>query len=428
VHTHDTAGVGVATYLACKEAGADIVDGAIDSMSGLTSQPSLGALVAAGQGNDWDTGLKLDEILPLITYWEQVRGLYQPYECSLRSGTSDVYMHEMPGGQYTNLKFQASTMGLADQWDKVKVGYAMANRVLGDIVKVTPSSKVVGDLAQFMVANDLDEKSFEEQAETLSLPDSVIEFFQGYIGQPYGGFPAVQQKVLKGKPVVEGRPGASMPDMDLSVLRSVLSTKFNQPMSASDALSSAMYPKVFDEFVVFKQMYGDLSPLPTGTFLEPLETDEEVEVKLNRGTSFFVTYKAKGELKPDGMREVFFELNGIPRQVEVFDKKELEVAASSGRVSAERANATVLGSVGAPMSGKVTEVLVTAGDTVEAGAPLAVMSAMKMETTVAAPCAGVVSQVPACAGDSLKAGDLIVLIDESSESGALPETLTSAKA
>jgi pyruvate carboxylase len=428
VHTHDTAGVGVATYLACMEAGADIVDGAIDSMSGLTSQPSLGALLVSGAGNRLDTGLKLDEILPLVSYWEQVRGLYQPYECNLRSGTSDVYTHEMPGGQYTNLKFQSSTMGLADQWDKVKVGYAEANRVLGDIVKVTPSSKVVGDLAQFMVANDLDEKSFNEQAETLSLPDSVIEFFQGYIGQPYGGFPEVQKKVLKGKPVIEGRPGVDMPDLDLAVLRQVLATKFNRKISVSDALSSAMYPKVFDEFTVFQQQYGDLTTLPTGPFLQPLETDEEVEVILDKGQSFYITYKAKGELKPDGMREVFFELNGIPRQVEVFDKVELETAASSGRAVTERADATVLGSVGAPMAGKVTEVMVQSGQTVTAGQSLAVMSAMKMETTVAAPCGGVVSVVNAVSGDTLKAGDLLVLIDESASSGALPESLTGVSA
>eukprot|EP00959_Pyramimonas_sp_CCMP1952_P112292 2347879-Pyramimonas_sp.AAC.2 len=201
VHTHDTAGVGVAAMLAAAEAGADVVDVAVDSMSGLTSQPSAGALVVSTEGTEFDTRIKLEELLKLNEYWEQVRGLYRPFECSLRSGTSDVFLHEMPGGQYTNLKFQAASLGLGTQWEKVKLAYAMANDVCGDIVKVTPSSKVVGDLAQFMVSNNLDTEGVRSQAATLSFPDSVVDFFQGNIGQPYGGFPAIQKDIVKDLPV-----------------------------------------------------------------------------------------------------------------------------------------------------------------------------------------------------------------------------------
>jgi pyruvate carboxylase len=426
VHTHDTAGVGVATMLACAEAGADIVDGAIDAMSGLTSQPSLGALLVSTQGTELDTGLSLAEVLPLNTYWEQTRGLYRPFECSLRSGTTDVYTHEMPGGQYTNLKFQSQSLGLEEQWEDVKLSYAMANRVLGDIVKVTPSSKVVGDLAQFMVANDLDEAKLVAQASTLSFPTSVVEFFQGYIGQPYGGFPAIQKDVVKDLPVVTGRPGEELAPLDFKTMKQDLMEKFNSGASITDVLSSAMYPKVYDEYRIFRRKYSDLSVLPTVHFLRPMNTDEELEVEIEQGKSLFVTYKAIGELKPDGMREVFFELNGIPRTVEVFDEQEVEKAklAGGGRTVNERADPLTLGSVGAPMAGKVVEVKIQAGMRVKAGEPLCIMSAMKMETTVSAPVSGLVQHVTVVANDEMKAGDLLVLIDEKAvEEGALPAAL-----
>eukprot|EP00241_Pyramimonas_parkeae_P000178 CAMPEP_0114243830 /NCGR_PEP_ID=MMETSP0058-20121206/11004_1 /TAXON_ID=36894 /ORGANISM="Pyramimonas parkeae, CCMP726" /LENGTH=1264 /DNA_ID=CAMNT_0001356707 /DNA_START=106 /DNA_END=3901 /DNA_ORIENTATION=- len=433
VHTHDTAGVGVAAMLAAAEAGADIVDCATDSMSGLTSQPSMGALLVSAEGGKLDTRLKLDEVLPLAEYWEQARGLYRPYECSLRSGTSDVYTHEMPGGQYTNLKFQASSLGLEDQWDSVKLGYAMANRVLGDIVKVTPSSKVVGDLAQFMVANKLTEETLNEQAATLSFPDSVIEFFQGYIGQPYGGFPAIQKAVVKDRPVVTGRPGEDMPNQNLNQLKESLQSKFSAKIKKHDVLSAAMYPKVFEEFLMFKQRYGDLSKLPTVNFLTPLQVDEEVEVQIDQGKSLCITYKAQGELKPMAQGKCFFELNGIPRTIEVFDEVAAKKAAGGGaggasNSMAERADNTVLGSVGAPMSGEVVSVKVKAGDRVKAGAALAVMSAMKMETTVAAPCDGVVASIGCAVGDSMKAGDLMVLIDENPDDGKVPVAIAGMKA
>jgi pyruvate carboxylase len=263
VHTHDTAGTGVASMLAAAQAGADAVDAATDAMSGLTSQPSLGALVASTAGTDLDTGVSLEEISALNEYWEECRALYQPFESGQKSGSADVYIHEMPGGQYTNLLYQSSQLGLTGQWSQVKKAYAMANRLLGDIIKVTPSSKVTGDLAQFIVANNLTEKEVLEQADTLSFPKSVIEYFQGYLGIPPFGFPEpLRSKVLKGQLIegtdmscFEGRPGADLPPMDLELTKDMLDEKWGkksegkgeEEISDCDVMSYAMYPAVFDE-------------------------------------------------------------------------------------------------------------------------------------------------------------------------------------
>jgi len=248
VHTHDTAGAGVASMLAAAAAGADIVDAAVDSMSGMTSQPSMGAIVAALEGTELDTGISLKSVSELSNYWEQTRGLYAPFECTttMKSGSSDVYTHEIPGGQYTNLHFQSFSLGLADQWPEIKKAYAQANLLLGDPPKVTPSSKVVGDLAQFMVQNKLDKDSLLEKADDLSFPSSVVEYFQGYLGQLPGGFPEpLRTKVLKGKKTFEGRPGESLPDFDFDALRLSLKEKYHDTsFSEQDLLSAALYPKV----------------------------------------------------------------------------------------------------------------------------------------------------------------------------------------
>src|SRR5690606_22164866 len=226
VHTHDTAATGVASMLACSEAGADIVDGALAPMAGMTSQPALGAIVAALEGSPRDTGIDGDDLQGLANYWEDARQLYAPFESGLKSGSSDVYLHEMPGGQYTNLRFQACSLGLSDRWPAIKRAYAAANRLLGDIIKVTPSSKVVGDLAQFMVQNDLDEAAVLEQADTLNFPRSVVEFFQGYLGVPYGGFPEpLRTKVVRDLPTITGRPGATLEPLDFEQLRKDLREK-----------------------------------------------------------------------------------------------------------------------------------------------------------------------------------------------------------
>ena len=418
VHTHDTAGTGVASMLACAEAGADVVDVCTDAMAGLTSQPSMGALIGSTQGTAFDTGLDMSKILKLNTYWEQTRGLYSPFESGIKAGSADVYIHEMPGGQYTNLKFQAFSNGLGSEWDKIKAGYATANQVLGDIVKVTPSSKVVGDLAQFLVANNLDAESVVEQAETLSFPTSVVEYFQGYIGQPAGGFPEpLRSKVLKGKG--EGytsRPGSEIPDEDLLGLQKSVAIKHaRRDVSWRDTLSAAMYPAVFDDYVRKLNLHGPLTRLPTKAFLVGLDIDEECEIELRPGVLASVKLKAIGELLPNGNREVFFEMNGIPRVVEILDKTEEGSTKKTRLASREKSDPADMGSVGSPMAGEVVEVLVKEGEEVKAGSPLVVLSAMKMETTVSAPIDGRLRHIGVVKGDSCSAGDLLVAISTGSE-------------
>jgi pyruvate carboxylase len=407
VHTHDTAGTGVASMLACADAGADVVDVAVDAMAGLTSQPAMGAVVAALEGSERDTGLSLQAMQTLNNYWEQVRGLYAPFESGLKSGSADVYMHEMPGGQYTNLQFQARALGLTGRWEAIKRAYAAANRLLGDIIKVTPSSKVVGDLAQFMVQNDLDEQLVLERAETLSLPRSVVEFFEGQLGVPHGGFPEpLRSKILRGHPGIEGRPGASMPAFDFDALERQLRQKWGNHIRDVDVVSAALYSQVFDEYMGFRREFSDVSLLPTRTFIAPMKRGEEVSFEIERGKLLIVKLTAIGDVRDDGQREVFFELNGQPRSLLVAD-----ASVTTEVIKRERAKPDQPGSIGAPMPGVVIELRTAPGATVEIGDALVVLSAMKMETIVSAPISGVVKRIVVAAGDSLAAGDLLVEIE-----------------
>lgn len=282
IHTHDTAGAGVASMLACAEAGADIVDVAVDSMSGMTSQPSMGAVVAALRGTDLETGLQLPHVSDYSAFWEQTRTLYSPFECTvtMKSGNADVYLNEIPGGQYTNLQFQAFSLGLANRFEQIKKAYAVANQLLGDIIKVTPSSKVVGDLAQFMVQNKLTSKDVEDRAEELSFPSSVVEFMQGFIGEPHGGFPEpLRSKILKGLTPIKGRPGEHLPPLNFVELEDDLIEKHGTGINDYDVLSSAMYPKVFDDFYAFTKEFGPVSLLDTRIFLTGPQVGEEFEVR-----------------------------------------------------------------------------------------------------------------------------------------------------
>ncbi|KAG1952162.1 pyruvate carboxylase, mitochondrial, partial [Pimephales promelas] len=410
IHTHDTAGAGVAAMLACAQAGADIVDVAVDSMAGMTSQPSMGAIVACTRGTKLDTGVSLDRVFDYSEYWEVARGLYAPFDCTatMKSGNADVYENEIPGGQYTNLHFQAHSMGLGNKFKEVKKAYAEANKLLGDLIKVTPSSKIVGDLAQFMVQNSLSRADVEERADELSFPLSVVEFLQGHIGIPHGGFPEpFRSKVLKSLPRTEGRPGASLPPMDFEALESGLRSTYGDEITPEDVMSAAMYPKVFQEFKEFTSNFGPVDCLNTRLFLDGPKIAEEFQVELERGKTLHIKALALGDLNKSGQREVFFELNGQLRSVLVKD-----AAAMKEMHFHPKALKDVRGQVGAPMPGKVVEVKVKPGQKVEKGQPLCVLSAMKMETVVNSPISGTISKVHVNPDSSLEGDDLILEITE----------------
>ena len=413
LHTHDTAGTGVATYLAAIEAGVDVVDTAVDSMSGLTSQPSAGAVIGALSGEENCPEVNEDALSQLSTHWEKVRSLYSTFESGIKAGSADVYVHEMPGGQFTNLKFQSASLGLGDNWDEVKRSYALANKLLGDIVKVTPSSKVCGDMANFLVANKLTtESEVLSQASSLNFPESVIDYFQGYLGQPPYGFPKELQDVCtRGKKVITVRPGSDIEPMALTAERESLQQKYGPSNGTElDMLSSAMYPDVYKKFASSKLKYGDLSVLPTHAYFQPLDVDEEISVRIEQGKTLFIKMKAVGELKPDGYKTVFFELNGLPRQVEVLYKPK-EGDKPNLAATADKADPDVIGSIGAPMSGDVISVDVKPGQKVKAGDKLATLSAMKMETVVLSPIDGIVAHCGVSAGGKVNTADLICLIN-----------------
>lgn len=409
VHTHDTAGSGVASMIAAAQAGADVVDSAIDGMSGLTSQPSLGALVANMANTDLDTGIDLKDIGPLNTYWENVRQLYAPFESGQLSGSSDVYQHEIPGGQYTNLLFQSQQLGLTEKWPEIKKKYAEANIILGDIPKVTPSSKVVGDLAQFMVAQNLDAESILAQADSLAFPQSVVQYLRGEIGIPPGGFPEpLRTKVLEGRGLepVEGRPGASLKDYDFEAAeRKLKSTYGERNISEKDVLSHALYPDVFIDWKAFESVYGEVGNLPTHIFLNPMEEGTEIELETAVGKTFLIKLLSKGQVKEDGTRVVVFEVNGERWFMPVTDNS-LQTEGS------RREKATGPGAVGSPMPGVIVKMNVKVGDEVKEGEAVASLSAMKMESNIPATATGKISRILVNIGDKVEGDDLIMEIEE----------------
>jgi len=407
-HTHDTSGINAATLLKAAEAGVDAVDAAIASMSGTTSQPSLNSLVAALSNTDRESGLDLDSMNRCADYWEVVRNYYLPFDSSPKSGTAEVYLHEMPGGQYTNLKEQAESMGLGHKWPEIARAYAEVNMAFGDIVKVTPSSKVVGDMAIFLVSHGTTIRELERlgASHNLTLPNSVVEMFSGALGEPDGGWPqGMLEVVLRGQSPKPGRPGEHLAPANLEETSAMLKEKTGHDISRTDLLSYLMYPQVFLTFDQTRQLYGDVSVLPTPQFYYGMEPGEEIAVELEPGKTLVVKFLTVGEPHPEGKRTVFFELNGQPREVSVQDKS-LKVQKVE-RAKADPANA---GQVGAPIPGAVTSIIVETGDIVSKGDRLLVIEAMKMQTTVYASVSGKVVEKLVQVGETVDTKDLLMIL------------------
>ncbi len=406
-HTHDTSGISAASVLAAIDAGCDAVDGAIDSMSGLTSQPNLGSIVEALRHGKREPAVDAAALRSISSWWEQVRLGYSAFESDIRSGASEVYMHGMPGGQYTNLREQARALGIdSARWPEVAQTYADVNAMFGDLVKVTPSSKVVGDMALMMVASGLTRAQVEDPVTEIAFPESVVQLFRGDIGQPHGGFPpALQRKVLKGAEPLTVRPGEVLPSADLEVTRAEVEKKIGRAVTDYQLASFLMYPKVFLDYARDRAAYGDVGRLPTAVFFYGMEPGQEISVDLERGKTLIVMLVATSETHEDGTRTVFFELNGQPRSIVVIDRS--QVAKRPPARKAELGNPL---QVGAPMPGTIATVSVIVGQRVARGDLLVTLEAMKMETTVRAETAGTVQEVLVHAGSPVDAKDLLVLL------------------
>jgi pyruvate carboxylase len=408
LHTHDTSGVNAATLLKASEAGVDAVDCAISSMSGATSQPNLNSLVAALAHTERDTELDFNALNNCSDYWETVRLYYTPFDDAPKSGTAEVYIHEMPGGQYTNLKQQTESMGLGGRWPEIARTYADVNMAFGDIVKVTPSSKVVGDLAIFLVTHDMTVADLENLPpdHNLTLPNSVVDMFMGSLGEPEGGWPKkLQRIVLRGQQPIGGRPGENLPSADFAEAARIVAEKTGST-SRTDLMSYLMYPDVFLKFAKSREMWGDLEVLPTPPFFYGLQQGEEMTIELEPGKVLFLRMLTVGDARPDGFRTVFFELNGQPREVEVLDSS-LEPTAET-RAKADPGKA---GEVAAPIPGAITVLHVKPGQEVKRGDRLLVMEAMKMQSTVYAPVDGTVAKINVAPHDSVDAHDLLLVIE-----------------
>ncbi len=411
-HTHDCAGVQAGAILRAADEGADIADAAMAPLSGITSQPNLGSIVEALRFAERDTGLSYESLEGAADYWEMVRRFYFPFESKQLASSADVYLHEMPGGQYTNLYQQAQSMGLHGRWDEVRRMYAAVNQMFGDIVKVTPTSKVVGDMALFIVSNNLTPDEVLASKRTLAFPESVVEFFEGRLGQPPGGFPPLLQKrVLGNRTPMTGRPGASLPPVDLNAARNDLEAQIRRHASNPDLLSYLLYPRVFPELAEHEEKYSDTSVLPTPTFFYGMEPGEEIGVEIEPGKTLIIKFLTIGDPHPDGTRQVFFELNGQPREVLVIDRSLAAKGQAHPKAEPDNPN-----HVASPMPGLIVHVAVAPGDNVEKEQKLFTLEAMKMETTVYAARSGFVADVLVQPGTQVEAGDLLLRFGERSQS------------
>ncbi|CCE65000.1 hypothetical protein TPHA_0J01790 [Tetrapisispora phaffii CBS 4417] len=411
VHSHDSAGTAVTSMTACALSGADVVDVASNSMSGLTSQGSINALLASLDG-EIDTNINVDHVSQLDSYWAEMRLLYSCFEVDLKGPDPEVYHHEIPGGQLANMFFQSQQLGLGDQWEETKRAYKEANYLLGDIIKVTPTSKVVGDLAQFMVSNKLTSDDIRRLASSLSLPGSVMDFFEGLMGKPYGGFPepfrtdSLRNKRRK----LNQRPGLELPPYDLHKIKETLQAKYGN-ISDEDVASYNMHPQIFEEFQNTKEKYGDLSVIPTKNFLAPPTIGEEIEVTIEKGKNLIARLQAVGTInKETGIREVYFELNGELRKVAVIDK-----SAAVKKVVNKKADSSNNYHIGAPMTGVIIEIKVQKGNIVRSGQTIAILSAMKMEMAISSPIDGKVKKIYVKDHDNVYSSDLLVELEPISE-------------
>ena len=408
-HTHDTSGINASSILKASEAGVHVADGAVASMSGTTSQPNLNSVVAALANTERDTEIDFDSLNLVADYWETVRTYYRPFDNAPPSGTAEVYVHEMPGGQYTNLKEQAVSMGLGARWHEVAQTYADVNAAFGDIVKVTPSSKVVGDMALFLVGHDMNAKDLDRLPvdHHLQFPNSVVEMFAGALGEPEGGWPPrLQRVILRGAQPKPGRPGEHLSPVDLVETKSIVEKKVGHKISRTDLMSYLMYPDVFLKFAKARSAYSDVDVLPTPEFFYGLPKGEEVTIALEPGKLLIVKFLTISEPHPDGTRTVFFELNGQPREVTIRDK-----SLKPQTESRPKADPSKTGHVGSPIPGSVSMIAVNLNQPVEKGEKVMVLEAMKMQTTIYAPADGVVKQLFVQVGDTVEAKDLLAIIE-----------------
>jgi pyruvate carboxylase len=403
LHTHDTTSIQPATYLKAIEAGVDVIDVALASMSGLTSQPNFNSIVAMMEGHEREQKINLKTLNKFSNYWECVREYYYPFESDLKAGTAEVYGHEIPGGQYSNLRPQARSLGLEDKFETIKENYEVVNKMFGDIVKVTPSSKVVGDMALFMTSNGYTENDIYEKGDSISFPDSVMELFRGDLGQNPGGFPpALSKVILKSQKAYTDRPNAHLPPVDFEKEFEAFQTQFGYDYTFLDFLSYKFYPKVFEGYADMKSKFGDLWHLPTDTFFYGLKNNEEVLIELSRGKNILVRM-INTINDGDGKVTALFRLNGQTRAIEVKDKKFTGTKAANKKVS----NAD---DVGSPLQGRLSKVLVKVGDKIEKNAQLFAIEAMKMESTILAPKAGLVKSVYLKDGALIEQDDAVVEI------------------
>ncbi len=415
-HTHDVSGMQAAAILKGAEVGLDIADGAIATMAGGTSQPNLNSLVEGLRFQPRETGLDPEVLRRMAYYWEAVRDFYVPFETGMKSGDPDIYLHEMPGGQSTNPFQQAKALGLSDRWNDVCHTYAAVNRLFGDIVKVTPSSKSVGDMALFLLANNMTAEDVLETAKEVVYPESVIDLIAGRMGQPPGGFPAkVKKRILRDVKPFKGRPGASLPPADFAAAEKKVEKILGRKPNSREVVSYLLYPRVFEEFANHQKQYSDISVLPTPTFLYGQESGEEVAVDIEEGKTLIIKFLTMSEPHPDGFRTVFYELNGQPRDVNVLDRA--REPRETARTKADPADPL---QVAAPMPGLVVNVAVQAGDRVARGQKLLTMEAMKMETTLYAELEGRIAELICKPGTQVQTGDLVLRMERLAEEPAAP--------